>query len=180
MECHKLEGGCIGLPASLALADAEFSSGAILTSRAFPARRAGASYDSRGIGNKERVMWTSTVENNIREILRCVYYRPNRHHHLGRPFLTAYQLEIEYDRRFPELRRQLGLTIGGSGSGEHQSLPQWLARNLSQRIRNGDIEDIEGGFLSDLHRADISFNGPGGPVRSSVGDISIFRLIESD
>ena len=123
-------------------------------------------------------MWTSTVENNIREILDGVYYRPNRHHHLGRPFLTAYQLAIEYDRRFPGLRRQLGLPIGGSGAGVNQSLPQWLARHLSQRIRYGDIEDIEGGFLSDLHRADISFNGPDGSVRSSVGDISIFRLIE--
>ena len=125
-------------------------------------------------------MWTLTVEDNIRDILGDVYYRPNRHHHLGRPFLTAYQLAIEYDRRFPELRAQLGLTIGGSGSGEHQSLPQWLARNLSQRIRRGEIEDIEGGFLSDLHRAGISFNSRGRIVQSSVGDISIFRLIESD
>ena len=125
-------------------------------------------------------MWTPTVEDNVRAILSGVYYRPNRHHHLGRPFLTAYQLAIAYDRRFPELRRQLGLPIGGSGAGANRSLPQWLARNLSQRIRSGEIEDIEGGFLSDLHRADICFNGPEGIVRSSVGDISIFRLINSD
>lgn len=129
---------------------------------------------------KENVMWTPTVENNIREILGGVYYRPNRHHHLGRPFLTAYQLAIEYDRRFPELCEQLGFPVGGSGSGVHQSLSQWLARNLSQRIGRGEIKDIEGGFLSDRHRADISFNGPEGIVSSSVGDISIFRLIDSD
>ena len=122
-------------------------------------------------------MWSSTVENNIREILRGLYYRPNRNHHLGRPFLTAYQLAIEYDGRFPELCEQLGFPVGGSGSGVHRSLSQWLARNLSQRIGGGEIRDIEGGFLSDLHRADISFNGPAGVVRSSVGDISIFRFI---
>lgn len=125
-------------------------------------------------------MWTPTVENNIREILRGVRYRPNPRHHLGRPFLTAYQLAIEYDRRFPELRDQLGFTIGGSGSGEHRSLPQWLARNLSQRIRSGEIEDVEGGFLSDLHRADIAFTGPDGIIRPSVRDISAFRLVESN
>ena len=125
-------------------------------------------------------MWSSTVENNIREILRGVRYRPNPRHHLGCPFLTAYQLAIAYDQRFPELREQLGLTIGGSGSGEHQSLPQWLARNLSQRIRSGEIKDIEGGFLSNLHLADIAFNGPDGIIRPSVRDISTFRFIESD
>ncbi len=125
-------------------------------------------------------MWSSTVENNIREILGGVYYRPNRHHHLGRPFLTAYQLAIEYDRRFPELCEQLGFPVGGSGSGVHQSLSQWLARNLSQRIDNGEIEDIEGGFLSDLHVACIAFDGSDGIIHPSVRDISTFRLVNSD
>ncbi|MDE0053032.1 MAG: hypothetical protein OXT64_02080 [Gammaproteobacteria bacterium] len=109
-----------------------------------------------------------------------MYYRPNRGHHLGRPFLTAYQLAIAYDQCFPELRAQLGLTIGGRGSGEHQSLPQWLALNLSRSIRSGEIVDIEGSFLSDRHRADIAFIGPDGIIRPSVRDISAFRLIESD
>lgn len=120
--------------------------------------------------------WNSTIENNIREILRGVRYGPNPRHHLGRPFLTAYQLAIEYHRRFPELGRQLGLTTGGKGSGWPSSLPQQLARELSQRIKSGEIRDIEGGFLSKLHRTDISFNGPYGIVESSVRDISIFRL----
>ena len=121
--------------------------------------------------------WNRTVENNIREILRAVRYGPNPRHHLGRPFLTAYQLAIEYDRRFPELGRQLGLTTGGKGSGWPSSLPQQLARELSQRIKSREIRDIEGSFLSNLHRNDISFNGPNGLIQSSVGDISMFRLI---
>ena len=121
--------------------------------------------------------WNSTVENNIREILRGVRYGPNPRHHLGRPFLTAYQLAIEYDRRFPELGRQLGLTTGGKGSGWPSSLPQQLARELSQRIKSGEIQDIEGGFLSTCNVNDLSFRSPSGIIRPSVKDISVFRLI---
>lgn len=128
----------------------------------------------------ERPRWTPTVENNIREILRDVYYRRNPDHRLGRPFLTAYQLAIEYDERFPELLEQCGWPIGGRGVGVRDSLAKWLARNLARCIRNGEIEDIEGGFLSDLHLACITFEGPDGIIRPSVEDISTFRFVESD
>ena len=120
--------------------------------------------------------WNSTVENNIREILRSVHYRPNPRHHLGRPFLTAYQLAIEYEIRFGGLPGQPDLPIGGRGTGVHRSLAQQLARELSQRIRNRDIQDIEGGFLSDRHVNALSFIGPKGIICPSVGDISMFRL----
>lgn len=123
--------------------------------------------------------WDSTVEDNIRTILASVYYERNPRHHLGRPFLTAYQLAIEFEERFPELVNHIGLATGGRGIGVHQSLAQQLARGLSQRIRSGHIQDIEGGFLSDLHRHDISF-GPAGIIRSSVGDISMFRFIDRE
>ena len=109
-----------------------------------------------------------------------VYYRPNRHHHLGRPFLTAYQLAIEYDRRFPELCEQLGFPVGGAAQAcinLYHSGWREIYRSASEEERSGTLK---GGFLSDLHRADISFNGSEGIVRSSVGDISIFRLINSD
>ena len=124
-----------------------------------------------------------TVEDNIRAILRDVRYTPKPNHHFGRPFITAYQLAIEYDMRFPELRRQHRWPIGGRGSGEHQSLAQRLARELSGRIRNGSIQDIEGGFLSNCRLNDISFNSPSSPcgiIHSSATqssyDTSMFRL----
>ena len=50
--------------------------------------------------------------------------------------------------------------------------------SLSGRIDRGEIEDIQGAFLSDLHLVDISFDGPDGVIRPSVRDISTFRLIE--
>ena len=120
--------------------------------------------------------WNATVENNIREILGSVYYGPNPNHHLGRPFLTAYQLAIEYHSRFGDLPGERGLPIGGRGVQLHRSMAQQLARELSQRINSGELRDIQGGFLSDLHRNDISFNSPYGIVESSGGDISVFRL----
>lgn len=122
--------------------------------------------------------WNSTVENNIRTILGSLYYRRNPNHHLGRPFLTAYQLAIEYHCRFGNLPGQPSLPIGGRGVQVHRSMAQQLARKLSQRIHSGELRDIEGGFLSELHRNDISFNSPYGLVNSSVADISIFRLID--
>jgi hypothetical protein len=72
-------------------------------------------------------------------------------HHLGRPFLTTYQIAIELNKRFPDVCAGLGLSIGGKGLGKHSSLPQYLGRELSRNIKNGALPDIEGGFLSNLH-----------------------------
>lgn len=125
-------------------------------------------------------MWDSTVENNVREILGGVYYRRNPAHHLGHPFLTAYQLAIEYDDHFPELREELGYPIGGRDSGEHRSLTSWLADNLSRRIDSGSIADIQRGFLSDRRIFHIAFDGPDEIIRASVRDISVFPLLRDD
>lgn len=103
-------------------------------------------------------------------------YGSNPNHHLGRSFLTAYQLAIEYHRQFGDLPGEPCLPIGGSGTGAHRSMAQQLARELSQRIRSGDIQDIEGGFLSSRNLSNIAFIGVGEIIRPSVKDISIFRL----
>ena len=121
------------------------------------------------------------VENHVREILGGLESNPPGHH-LGRPFLTAYQLAIEFDRRAPEIRRDKGWPIGGLGVGQHTSLAQYLARQLSRRIESGSITDIEGGFLSDLRLADLSFDlGRGGAREETLiypsrnGPLSMFR-----
>jgi hypothetical protein len=100
-------------------------------------------------------------ERRIRDILRSV--RPHvEGHHFGRPYLTSYQIAIEFARRYPGDVHRIGLPVGGLGVGGHNSLAQYLAGQLSRAIRAGDLNDIEGAFLSDMHLAELSF----GRVRS--------------
>jgi len=100
-------------------------------------------------------------------------------HHLGRPFLTAYQIAIEFNRRHPEVVAALGLPVGGAGTGQHNSLAQYLAKQLSDRVRDGRMP-VEGGFLSNLHLNDITFNNGDSLITSSLTGtnftLSMFRL----
>ena len=120
-------------------------------------------------------------ENKLRTILRDV---PDflETHHFGRPFLTAYQIAIEFAKLFPETTALLGLPIGGKGIHQKNSLAQYLARELSRRIKNREIVNIEGRFLSNLHLNDISFNQADDIIYSSLTDtqftLSMFRLDE--
>jgi hypothetical protein len=103
-------------------------------------------------------------------------------HHFGRPYVSAYQLAIELERRHPEVVAQIGKPIGGAGTGQHDSLSQYVANQLSREIRaRGDAYPVQGAFLSNQNAREISFvRSNGEPVISSlVGtqyDLSLFRL----
>jgi hypothetical protein len=103
-------------------------------------------------------------------------------HHFGRPFLTAYQIAIEFARRYPEEAAEIGYPVGGLGTGQRNSLAQYLANSLSRKIKGGHLPEVEGGFLSNLHLQDISFEADGGVIRSSLtgtdSQLSMFRLRE--
>jgi hypothetical protein len=119
------------------------------------------------------------LDSIIREILSEVEYaKPD--HHLGRPFLTAYQLAIEIAYRHPAVASAIGFPVGGKGTDEHNSLAQYLAGQLSRRIREEKLLDIEGGFLSNRHLRTIAFDHAGVVVESSMTggsyDLSMFRL----
>jgi hypothetical protein len=121
------------------------------------------------------------IEHNIEQILREASNTAPEHH-LGHPFLTAYQIAIEYSRIYPDDVAQIGLPIGGAGVGQRSSLAQYLARELSQRIKKTEITHIEGGFLSNLHLHDINFEVDGQEelIHSSLTNtnstLSMFRL----
>lgn len=103
-------------------------------------------------------------------------------HHFGRPFMTAYQLAIKVDRAYPALAEALGVDIGGRGTGRRSSLAQYLARELSSRIRRGgDAYPVEGAFLSNDDVEALVYAKPDGDeLRSSLTgtgfDVSLFRL----
>ena len=119
------------------------------------------------------------IEEKVIRILRSV---PDfaEEHHMGRPFLTAYQIAIEFDQRHHETVVELGWPIGGVGTGERDTLAQYLARRLSQYVKNNPDGQIEGGFLSNQHLHDISFDHAAEVIQSSLTGsgftLSMFRL----
>ena len=103
-------------------------------------------------------------ETRVRAILKEVAEK-SAEHHLGVPFLTAYQIAIEFDRQHPEVAEKLGLLVGGKGIGERVSLAQKLARGLSQGTKSKKVHGIDGAFLSHVHVSSLMF---GGHVESST------------
>jgi hypothetical protein len=109
-------------------------------------------------------------ENNLTEKITQILkevpeYAP---HHLGYPFLSAYQIAIEFSRRHPEIVAKTTYKVGGVGTGERNSLAQYLAQQLSRQIKSGRLPQIEGGFISNWHLHDISFDNQGEIIHSSL------------
>jgi hypothetical protein len=128
-------------------------------------------------------LWaTLNIESKLRAILGSVAYP---HHFSERPFVTPYQLAIEFARLHPTDFGTLAMPIGGVGTGP-SSLSQYIARELSQRIKAGTIIDIEGSFLANLHLDSLSFDDVvhGVAVMSSLTGsaypVSLFRVKEGN
>ena len=122
------------------------------------------------------------VENKLIVILREAEGHPAEHH-FGTPFLTAYQIAIAFAQRHPSDIQSLGFPVGGEGIGQRNSLAQYLAKELSRRIHNGSIRNIEGRFLSNQFLEQISFHFGEELIVSSLTNtqfpLSMFRLLET-
>jgi hypothetical protein len=99
--------------------------------------------------------------------------------------MTAYQLAIKLRQRHPEAAGALNRQVGGLGTGAHTSLAQYLAHELSRRIKQAQDEGrpyaVEGAFLSNDGITALSYANPeGGQVDSSLTgspkDLAVFRL----
>ena len=117
------------------------------------------------------------IQTCIVEILSTLpTYEPE--HHFGLPFITAYQLAIEFANRYPREIAQLDLPIGGKDTGQYYSLAQYLARELSGRIKNRQIQNIEGNFISNLHVTNMTFSdGVESSKSGNLATLSMFRLL---
>ena len=95
--------------------------------------------------------------------------------------MTAYQLAIELQRRHPATVEAIGKPLGGAGTGQRNSLAQYLAQQLSVRIKAQDADNaVEGAFLSSRHVKDLTFSNPEGVlITSSLTEsgysLSMFR-----
>ena len=103
-------------------------------------------------------------------------------HHIGKPYLTAYLITIEFAQRHPDSVAKRDWPVGGAGAGERNSWAQYLAQWLSQFVKDHSSGPVEGGFLSDQHLRDISFMHCDEDIRSSLTGagfgLSMFRLRE--
>ena len=120
------------------------------------------------------------VEAKVIDVLGHVHL-VNDYHHFGRPYISAYQVAIALDARYPEVAQALGVRIGGVGTGERDSLSQYLARELSRRIKGDPGYPVQGAFMSNEAVHELSYDTPRGErVTSSLTgtgfDLSLFRL----
>jgi len=101
-------------------------------------------------------------------------------HHFGRPFLTAYQLAIEFADRYPNIVTRLGKQVGGADIGEHTSIAQYLALELSKLIKDNPDYPVEGAFISNRYVRKLSYNHNNETITSSLTgtqySLSMFRL----
>ena len=121
------------------------------------------------------------MERKVIEVLKVKEL--NSKHRLDRPFLTPYQIAIELTNKYPNLCQDLGMELGGAGTGFQHSLTQYIAQRLSGRIRNEHIKNIERAFISNMHLTDLVFKDSNGQeIHSSKTDqdtLSMFRLRQS-
>ena len=96
--------------------------------------------------------------------------------HMGKPFLSSYQLAIEFANRHSSIVAEMNLQIGGKGIEEHVSLAQYISRGLSQAIANGN-SDIDGGFLTGHNAKAWLFTNEkdNSVLEASTLDLSIWR-----
>ncbi len=119
------------------------------------------------------------LEDKIFQILSVESHNPD--HHFGRPFLTPYQIAISFKSLFPNDFVRIGKPVGGKGTGQQDSLAQYFALELSRRINNGSIQNIEGRFLHRKHLVTLQYDDEGSVVESSAMqayDLSMFRRVD--
>jgi hypothetical protein len=100
----------------------------------------------------------------------------------GRAYVTIHQLAVELDQRFPEVRTQLDVPLGG-GATRHAGLVELLGKELVDKIRRyGDVYPIEAAQLSSVRFRELRLRGPGGRdlVGASKTDLPLIRLRAKD
>lgn len=115
------------------------------------------------------------MEERIKEVLRELVSVNEEQHHFGSPLFSPYQIAIEICIRDPHFLENSEMVIGGDGTGDAPSLARYIASELSRRIKNEEITDIEGFFLASEHLMEIEYRDPDG-VEIEAKESSLFRL----
>ncbi len=117
------------------------------------------------------------MDTKISRVLDVQSHDPG--HHFRRPFLTPYQIAIRFNELYPQDVRTIGKPLGGSGTGQQDSLAQYIALELSKRIKDNRIVNIEGRFLYRGNLKTLQYEINGQTIESSsmqAYDLSMYRL----
>lgn len=120
-----------------------------------------------------------SMNDKIKQILDKTSHDPK--HHFGRPFLSAYQIAIEFQQLFPKEFSAISKSVGGKGTGQHTSLAQDIAKGLSRQIKKKLLPDVEGGFLCRKYLKVLEYSNKHKPIQASneqSSDMSIYRLLK--
>lgn len=118
------------------------------------------------------------MDQKIAQILNVQSHDPN--HHFGRPFLTPYQIAIAFQNQYPQYFQTIGKHLGGRWTGQQDSLAQYIALELSKRIKDNKITNIEGRFLYRGNLKSLQYVNNDQIIESSSMqsyDLSMFRLV---
>lgn len=125
-------------------------------------------------------IWDSLqMDTKISQVLDIQSHDPA--HHFGRPFMTPYQIAMRFKELFPLDFTTIGKQIGGKDTGDRNPLAQYIANELSKRIKDGKITNIEGRFLSRHYHDVLQFKDEHQISEASskqAYDLSLFRLKE--
>jgi hypothetical protein len=122
------------------------------------------------------------MEQRVRSGLEVIHLNNPSGHHFGRPYVSSYQIAIALDADDPQLKHLLDKGVGGTGTGSHNSLAQYIGNELSKQIKSlEEAHYAEGAFMSNERVEAVVYRGAdGGEVVSSlVGtgyDMALFRL----
>ncbi len=106
----------------------------------------------------------------IRAILRPLQNGYPYESYDGNPYLSAYQIALEFQRQFPREFQEMARLLGGEGSGQGYSLPMYIARFLPNRA---DAPDIEVAFLHHQDLISVYFTDN---LKASTAYLTLFRL----
>ena len=120
------------------------------------------------------------IEEKVIGILRdALTHAPD--HHFGRPYMSAYQLAIEFAYRHPEVAQKWRF-VGGKGIGVRNSLAQYLGKELSTRVHERQLPHVEGALWSDMHVRTLTFQHGGAVIESALAGsrmtLSLFRYVD--
>jgi hypothetical protein len=132
------------------------------------------------MGEKHMSQWEDLyMVKKITEILESYRYdEPEKTG--GHPYVTAYQIAFDFAEKHPDDVRTIGFPIGGKGTGERNSLAQYIAGELSRGISAKRISHIERAFLHTHHISNLSFRYGDDVVEASTPEsqyhFSMYRL----
>ncbi|RAL26219.1 hypothetical protein [Thermoflavimicrobium daqui] len=117
------------------------------------------------------------MERRIKEVLAKAKNDRDPNHTFGRPLYTAYQIAIGICRQDPSFLEMTGAAIGGEGTGDQFTLAKYIAGQLSRRIQEGEIDEIEGFFLANDFGLELEYEFKGEEIETNpTRDTVLFRL----